>query len=127
MASPSPPASPAPAFVVTVTCSGLHSKMKRGDRFTMTYDFDSTSAHMVGLGTALVDSDGHNRSDGSGNKDSVALGAGHMKVDRRIELPSDFPRRTYEAIGQVWPEHHVNDRDAKVIVQGSCGTFEVTS
>ena len=101
--------------------------MHRGDRFTMTYDFDSSSGRMVGLGTALVDSNGHNRSDGSGNKDSVAIGVGHTKADRRIELPSDFPRRTYEAIGQVWPEHHIDDPGAKVIVQGSCGTFEVTS
>jgi hypothetical protein len=114
-------------LVLTVTCSGLHSKMKRGDRFTMTFDFDSPSTRTVGLGTALVDSDGHNRSDGSGNKDSVAIAVGHTKVDRRIELPSDFPRRTYEAIGQVWPEHHVDDPDATVIVQGSCGRFEVTS
>ena len=101
--------------------------MHRGDHFTMTYDFDSTSARMVGLGTALVDSSGHNRSDGSGTKDSVAVAAGHTKVDRRIDLPSHFPRRAYEAIGQVWPEHHIGDRNAKMIAHDSCGKFEVTS
>lgn len=101
--------------------------MQRGDHFTMTYDFDSTSARTVGVATALVDSDDHNRSDGSGTKDSVAVGVGHTKVSRRVDLASNLSRRTFEAIGQVWPEHHIGDRNAKMIAHDSCGKFEVTS
>jgi hypothetical protein len=100
--------------------------MNRGDHFTMTFDFDSTQARKVGVATVLVDSDGHDRSDGSANRDSVSVGAGHTKVSRQVELGSNLPRRPLEAIGQVWPEHHIGDRNAKVIAHDSCGRFEIT-
>jgi hypothetical protein len=79
----------------------------------------------VSVAAALVDSDGHDRSDGSGNKDSVDVGKGHTKVSRQVELASNLPHRTLEAIGQVWPEHHIGDRNAKVIAHDSCGHFEI--
>ncbi|HEY8201175.1 MAG TPA: hypothetical protein VII47_07460 [Actinomycetota bacterium] len=90
----------------------------------MTFDIDSTTARNVGLGVALIDRAGHNLADGSGNRDSFAVAAGHTTVSRRVDVPSHIPLQSFKVVGQVWPEHHVGDSTVAVIAQDSCGSFE---
>ena len=99
--------------------------MHHGDHFTVTYDIDSATARKVGLRAALIDSAGHDRSDGSGDRDSFAVAAGHTTVSRQVDVPSNLPRQTFKVVGQAWPENHVGDHAVAVIAQDSCGAFEV--
>jgi hypothetical protein len=110
---------------VTVTCSDLHSKMHHGDHFTVTYDIDSTTARKVGLRAALIDPARHDRSDTSGDRDSLAVAPGHTRVSSRVDVPSNLPHQAFEVVGQVWPEHHIAERAVAVIAQDGCGSFEV--
>ena len=81
----------------------------------------------MGLGAALLDPEGDDHSIGAGDRDSFAVPAGHTTVSRRVDVPSNLGHRTFEVVGQVWPENDVGDRSADVIAQGSCGSFDVTS
>ena len=116
-----------PALAVVVTCHNLHPKMHHGDHFTVTYDIDSLTARKVALRAALLDPAGHDRSDGSGDRDSFAVAAGHTTVSRQVDVPSNLAlHTTFKVVGQVWPEHHAGDHTVAVIAQDSCGSFEVS-
>jgi hypothetical protein len=125
--SPEAPAPPPPPPVLTlaVSCTGLEPEMGRGDTFTMTYRIESPEPRRVGLGAALLDAEGDDHADGSGDRASFELPAGTTMFSRPVAVHDDLSRRRYEVVGGLWPENEVASRDAQPLREASCGSFEV--
>jgi hypothetical protein len=120
---PSPP--PPQSLTVAVSCPGLGPSMQRGETFTMTYRIYAPKAQVVGLGAALLDPEGDDHSDGSGDDESFALPAGWTTISRPVAVPSSLKMRKFEVVGGLWPENKVGRRSAEVLDEASCGSFEV--
>jgi hypothetical protein len=99
--------------------------MTRGDTFTMTYRIESPQAQRVGLGAALLDAEGDDHADGSGDRSSFELPAGTTTFSRPVAVHPDLERRRYEVVGGLWPEGEVGRSGAQPLREASCGSFEV--
>lgn len=62
-AEPEPTGPPRGPIRLTLTCSGIRSEMRPGERIDLVYAIDAGSSGLVGLGAALYDADGHDHFD----------------------------------------------------------------
>lgn len=107
---------------VRATCE-VHPAPAPDTEPTLTYRITSDVDGWVRLGAEILDQDGVQYADGTGDTYQYEV---HAKVtqtsDRPLIIPADLPKGTYEIVAEIWPP--LEDVEGKdTIAEARCGGF----
>lgn len=109
---------------VAVTCTAP-TNLRPGRTVTLVYNISATKPVKVGLGAGLYDPDGSDYSDGSGDVDEYALGAGRVTASRPFTVPTGLDRGRYELVAEIWPANNIGAEGVDTLADQPCGYIDI--
>jgi hypothetical protein len=109
---------------VAVTCN-LPTDLRPGRTVTLVYNINATQPVKVGLGAGLYDTNGSDYSDGTGDVDEYALGAGRVTASRPFTVPTGLDSGRYELVAEIWPANQIGAEGVNTLADQPCGYIDI--